>query len=186
MRHIDELTLMMYVDSELSDEERIAVQQHLPFCSQCQEALRRLEADQTLFAMTFAESDSENLPIRLDRLTEVQIDAIASLHRQNRQQRAFRHARWLAAGVGMFLLYFYMLQNQVMEWLAATWSAWQSDLFWISAFWLRDNAGSFLLSPETNSSEIAFLFAMLLAALVLLNTRNRPAQWSRMEGREKK
>jgi predicted anti-sigma-YlaC factor YlaD len=186
MQHIDELTMMMYLDNELSDDERKEVQSHLPSCPLCQAAYSRIEADQALFATTFADSGQLHVPVSLNRLTQVQIEAIASLHKQNRQRDVFLLMRLFGVGIGAVLLYFFLVQNQITEWLVATWSAWQSKVLWTSAFWLRDHAGSFLLSPDANASEIALLFAMLLAALVLLNARHPSAHWSRSEGRKKK
>lgn len=57
MPHIDALTLMMYVDGELSDMEAAAVRDHVNACAGCRRALEMLQAEEKWVAERFFAAD---------------------------------------------------------------------------------------------------------------------------------
>lgn len=57
MPHIDELTLMMYSDGELSSEEAEAVQKHVDSCHHCGSSLEQLVAERQFVADRFFSDD---------------------------------------------------------------------------------------------------------------------------------
>ncbi len=172
MQHLDELTLMMYLDQELTAEETIQVEAHLANCPQCQNQYSGMQADQQLFVATFSESCSpSDLSLELNPFTQAQVEAIASLHKRHKRNSTWRPLSWIAvvaAGVASYLLF---LQSAWYEWLSETWATWQYNLLWTSAFWIKENAGDLLLHPQNGALQVSLLFLGLLGALVLLHSR---------------
>jgi hypothetical protein len=172
MPHLDELTLMMYLDQELSLEETGQVKTHLANCPQCHELCSRMKADQQLFFATFTESfrPSES-PIELNPFTQAQVEAIASLHKRNHQHSVWRPLSWLFILLAAAGSYWLFLQSYLYNWLSQTWETWQYNLMWSSAFWIKEYANDLLLAPQTGAIQVSLLFMLLLGALVLLRSR---------------
>ncbi len=181
MLHIDELTLMMHIDNELGPDEQAAVSLHLSTCKRCQETYEEMRADHHLLLSSFGYREELDKPISLHELTQVQIDAIAHLHKHNSQRTAAFHLRWIALITAGLLVYLLSVNNLFVEWLSANWSTWQSDVLWSSIFWLSGNAVSLLFSVNAYTLEITFLFTMLLGALVFLNARGK-RKWDGFRG----
>jgi anti-sigma factor RsiW len=95
MSHLDEFTLMMYLDRELTAEEASQVEAHLALCPSCRQYCSRMQADEELFFTAFAESSSlPESPLELNPFTQAQVEAIASLHRRHREHPAWRALGW--------------------------------------------------------------------------------------------
>lgn len=120
-------------------------------------------------------------PFSLSALEQVQIDAIAHLHKQNGQKTAAFHLRWIAVITGGLLFYLLSVKNLFTEWLSSVWSSWQSDVLWSSLFWLSGNAVNLLFSVNAYTLEIIFLFSLLLGALFFLNVREK-RKWDQIRG----
>lgn len=172
MQHIDELTLMMFIDQELTNEEVNQVNNHLMLCTHCQQLSAQMQADQTLLIRTFAQPPEVNLTIPFNPLTSAQIEAIATLHKRQNQHHARHVWSWIGLGVITVLVYFLFVESDLFQWFANIWSAWQYNFFWTSAFWITESASDLITQPQTNLMAIFFLFLLMLGTLLLLNTRH--------------
>jgi hypothetical protein len=78
---------------------------------------------------------------------------------------------------------FLFVQSFTSDWFSSIWSAWQSNLLWKSAFWLRENAGDLLFHPLANMLEICLILLMLFGVLVFLNFRSASSRyWNGSQG----
>lgn len=187
MLHIDEFTLMMYTDNELDAEEREQIELHLSLCSHCNEIYSQLLADQALLYQTFADTAEPHPDIQLNPLTQVQIEAIAALHKQEHARRSRSYTGWFFTGVAALVASYLFINTYVSEWLSTTVSTWQYNFLWTSAFWLKQNMGDFLTDPASIMLEISLFFFLLVGALFFLNYRRSSLQqWNRSEGGVKK
>jgi hypothetical protein len=172
MPHIDELTLMMYIDQELPEEDISDVEAHLSHCPHCRQRHAEMSGEQQILLRTFADAASPDQTPQLNPFTEAQMQAIASLHKQYRLHSAWRTAAWAAAlltATGGYLLF---LSSVWYEWLGQAWSSWKYDLFWTSAFWLKQSAEEFFLRGETRVVSLVLPFFVLFGMLLLVNARS--------------
>ncbi|WP_126428641.1 anti-sigma factor family protein [Brevibacillus marinus] len=165
MSHIDELTVMMYIDGELTEEESAAVRNHLQSCRHCRERCQVWSADRSFFAQTFAR---EALPLpSLPPFIREQIDAICALHGHNRR-KSFKLVGVLAALLlVLFLLAVIPAQSWLFNLLQNLWTLSQPYLLWAYPFWLRENAdvlGDYLLVGSLFS---AALFLVLICVAIV-------------------
>lgn len=182
MQHIDELSLMMYVDDELIAEEREQVKLHLSGCTKCQQVYAQLLDEKCWLVRCFSDVTQPKSDIRLNPFTQVQIEAIASLH-QRRSQFGPGRLSWLAAIAAVMVIAFVFAQSYAFDWVSSLWSVWQSNLLWQSAFWLRENADDLLLHPLANMLEISLILLALIGLLVFLNFRSTSARyWNGSQG----
>ncbi|QQE74035.1 zf-HC2 domain-containing protein [Brevibacillus composti] len=186
MPHIDALTLMMYVDGELSDMEAAAVRDHVNACAGCRRALEMQQAEEKWVAERFFAADLPPLPMELDPLTIAQVEGIALLHKRNR--RRFWWRILLVAGSMLISLACYLLfwQKIWAEWALPIWTAWRSQLFWSSAFWLNDSARDLFHAPAAYLIALPLPFLLLAGLLLVLNLRFSPLSTSRFDKQEVK
>lgn len=163
MSHIDELTMMMYVDQELCEEESAAVKKHISVCPSCQQASLFWLADHAFFRQSFVNSSSPASPPELQPYVKQQIDAISALHRKSKQR--FYASRWLFLLIPFTFLI--IIQILLVNWLNQMSAIW--EFLWESAFWLREQATSWHM-PSRHLLPALFL-ASLLIMLVILNYR---------------
>ncbi|WP_139492672.1 zf-HC2 domain-containing protein [Brevibacillus dissolubilis] len=171
MPHIDELTMMMYVDHELLPEEHQRVTAHLGECPSCQQIYALWQADQAFFQESFVQAATEELSCSLKQQTVSQIEAIAALHEHHHKAVFRRVILWLALSLTVVLLLFSLYANGANTWLSNLSTYWTHHVIWSSAFWLKHNASDLLALSLGNFYWFLFLFTCLLGGLILLNAR---------------
>lgn len=180
MQHIDELTLMMYIDRELRSEENLQVSSHLLDCPSCQATLARLQAEQSFFCHSFCQSIS-SFPINLTQTTAKQIEMIASIHKAKCLQSSRRCFLLVCTAAILFVIGTIYCQGWTIRWMQSFWGAWQHSVLWNSTFWLRDNASSlFSVSTIYSLSGICVVTISILLFTYLFRTTQ--SHWSNSEG----
>ncbi len=184
MPHIDELTMMMYIDRELSAEENLKAASHLLDCSVCQETLAKWQREQSFFCHSFTQ-EPEAVHIELAPSTLIQIDAIAQLHKSYCRKFAYRFYLVLSAAIGIFVYLALYFQGWMYEWIKSVWQVWRHTVIWASTLWLRENADSLFSLPDIYSVSVMFIF--LLCCLIFLNIYKNPyGHWDESKGVSKK
>lgn len=184
MSHIDELTIMMYIDHELNPDENLKVASHLVDCTQCQAMLAHWQAEQSFFHHSFA-SHSDVNEIQLSPSILQQIEAIAHLHKQNSRQFTNRFILMLCFFTGAFVYLAVLFQGWMFQWMASIWNIWQHSFLWSSTFWMKEQIRSLLAFPDVFS--VTALFIFLLCSLLFLNIYKYPHQdWYPSKGVLKK
>ncbi len=182
MQHIDEFTLMMYADDELTPQEQHHVATHLSCCNHCREALTRWQADQAMLTDSFRHFAPALTELPLSAFVCAQVNEIASLYKREHQS-ARRLLGWIITCLGSLLILSLFAQNRWMAWVGTLWSTWVKSFVWTWTFWLKENASDFLLIPQRNPYAISFLFSALLLVLVILNARRvSGGQWNQSDG----
>lgn len=187
MPHIDELTMMMYIDHELSAEENLKVASHLVDCPNCQTLLAHWQAEQSFFEHSFT-AQSEESPVQEIELTAStlqQIQAIAHLHKQTSKQHFYRFTLLLSFCTGALVYLALFFQGWMLSWMESFWDIWQHAFIWGSTFWIKEKASSLLTLPDVYS--VSALFIFLLFGLLFLNIYKNPYQdWTHTKGALKK
>jgi len=173
MPHLDDLTLMMYLDAELSAEETEQAATHLIDCPFCREQLSRFRTDEDRLGSMFSNTSPE-APPPLHAFTLVQIEAIASLHRRQQNRTFWQLLHGLGVLSASISSYWLFLQSDLYLWLSQIWAGWRYDVFWSAAFWLKEMAEHLLLRPEYGLMQVGLL-VLVLAVLLLLHSRQATA-----------
>ncbi|CAM5780563.1 MULTISPECIES: anti-sigma factor family protein [Brevibacillus] len=184
MPHIDELTLMMYSDGELSSEEAEAVQKHVDSCHHCGSSLEQLVAERQFVADRFFSDDLPPMSFQLYDMTSAQIHGIAMLHKRTRRRFLWRMLLLGGSILAVAVCYLVFWQRIWLEWVAPAWTSWKSHLFWSSALWLNDNAREFFHAPASYVMALPLPFFVLVGLLLILNIRFSPLPHSRLSKRE--
>jgi predicted anti-sigma-YlaC factor YlaD len=171
MPHIDELTMMMYIDQELLPDEHQRVTAHLQECPSCQQSYALWQTDQSFFHDSFAEADEQEPACSLNKHTLAQIEMIAALHEHHHQSLFRRVVPWFLSSIAVVTLLFFLFSNWGNVWVSQLSTYWTKHFFWSSAFWLKDNASDLLALSLANFYWFLFLFTCLLGGLVVLNAR---------------
>jgi amino acid permease len=174
MSHIDELTLMMYVDQELLPEEHAQVSAHLNACPSCSKAYSLWKEDHQLFQQTFTDVSGLSSSFTFQAHVEEQIEMIANLHSHHRKISYRRRFFWAGGLIAAVLVYLLWLQSWFDETAASVWAFWQTHVFWISTFWLKENADQLLSLPVEYFFAFSLVFTAMFIGLIVLNYR-RPA-----------
>ena len=175
MKHIDEMTCLLYLERQLDRARGLEVSAHAQECNSCRTLLRALERESRLLTRAMLE-ENEPLPSRL-----------AQLH-----ERARRSMQWIwglvfgLAATGAYALYTEYVQywQQQLEqagfggstllglliFQGAFWKGWQSMITLLEVVALVTLGGlgvMFLRRRIRRGSVLALVFAGLCAALVL-------------------
>lgn len=180
MQHIDELTMMMYIDRELRSEENLQVSSHLLDCPSCQATLARLQAEQSFFCHSFCLSVT-SFPIALSQTTTKQIEMIAQIHKEKCMKSTYRC--FVMAGIAaiLFIIGTIYCQGWTIRWIQSVWGAWQHSVLWNSTFWLRENLAS-LFSVSTIYSLSGICVVTLSIMLFTYLFRTTGSHWGNSEG----
>jgi predicted anti-sigma-YlaC factor YlaD len=184
MPHIDDLTLMMYGDNELSAEEAARVEDHLAHCFHCRQSWEQMAGEQRLLAETVFAADTSLPPLELDSLTAAQIEGIAILHRRHRRRLLWRAVLGTSALLAVAAGYLIFWQSVWFHWVSSAWNSWTSRFFWGSALWLKDNAGDLFDVPGAYVVALPLPLLLLIGLLLLVNIRFHPFPPSRLRNRE--
>jgi hypothetical protein len=184
MPHIDDLTLMMYGDRELSAEEAARVEDHLAHCFHCRQSWEQLAGEQRLLAETFFAANTFLPPLELDSLTAAQIEGIAILHRRYRRRLLWRAVFWTGALLTVVAGYLIFWHSVWFYWFSSAWRSWTSHLFWGSALWLKDNASDLFDVPGAYVVALPLPLLLLIGLLLLVNIRFLHFPPSRLRNRE--
>ncbi|MEJ8548074.1 anti-sigma factor family protein [Brevibacillus borstelensis] len=184
MPHIDEFTLMMYSDGELSEEEADSVQKHVSGCHHCGSSLERMMAEKRLVADRFFSDDLPPLSFELYEMTSAQIHGIAMLHKRNRRRFLWRMILLCGSILAVAACYMMFWQRIWLEWVSPAWTSWKSHLFWSSALWLNGSAREFFHVPGSYVMALPLPFFLLIGLLFILNIRFSPLPPSRLSKRE--
>jgi cytoskeletal protein CcmA (bactofilin family) len=175
MKHLDEMTCLMYLERQLDRARGLEVSAHAQECDSCRTLLRALERESRLLTRAMLE-ENEPLPSRLAQL----------------QERAQRSMHWIwglafgLAATGAYALYTGYIQpwQQQLEqagfggsnllglliFQGAFWKGWQSMITLLELLALVTLGGlgvMFLRRRIRRGSALALIFAGLCAALVL-------------------
>ncbi|MGD8190608.1 anti-sigma factor family protein [Brevibacillus ginsengisoli] len=184
MLHIDELTMMMYIDHELSSEENLKVASHLVDCPGCQLLLAHWQAEQSFFQHSFA-TQFHVQEIELSASTLHQINEIAQLHKQSNRRFTYRFTLLFSFVTGALVYLAFFFQGWMFRWIESIWDMWQHSVIWVSTFWIKEKAGSLLDLPDIYT--VSTLFIFLLSCLLFLNIYKDPYQhWNESKGVLKK
>src|SRR5438105_3945737 len=101
MVHLDDSTLLAYIDQPFSDSARSNVEQHLVLCEKCQQRYGELKRTTDLLTDTMARFNRMHHypPLTLQMLEHIQDPAAAGRARQQRRQERLREN--LALGVAL-------------------------------------------------------------------------------------
>ncbi|WP_019121134.1 anti-sigma factor family protein [Brevibacillus massiliensis] len=174
MSHLDELTLMMFLENELTPEEQEIVSNHLSQCPQCYSTCVHWRSDLLMIEQSFHGMDQSLAPLPLSEHVTAQINAIASIHKTKHQLRLRRMVYGYSALLGALLIGFLFLPNIITSWLSPIWNIWKEKVIWTTTFWMKENLIYVLRIPSNNLYAILLLILGLFAALIVLNTR-RPS-----------
>ncbi len=175
MKHLDEMTCLLYVERQLDRTRGLEVSAHAQECDSCRTLLRALERESRLLTRAMLE-ENEPLPSRLAQL----------------QERARRSMHWIwglafgLAATGAYALYTdYILRWQtqleqagfggstllgLLIFQGAFWKGWQSMITLLEMLALVTLGGlgvMFLRRRIRRGSALALVFAGLCAALAL-------------------
>lgn len=177
MAHIDDLTMMMYVDRELSEEESKEVALHIADCKQCKQASLFWFADQAFFQQSFTHSSPPGVLPELHPYVKEQIAAISALHK--RKQHGFPWKWILIPAVILLILQIWLVG--LFGQMSGVW-----DVVWESVFWIKENTTRWQL-PFRNVFPAIIFFVILLIMLGVLNYRRTDYQkWEQPDGGIKK
>jgi hypothetical protein len=175
MKHVDEMTLLLYIERQLERARGLEVSAHTQECDACRTLLRALERESRLLTRAMLEED-EPLPARLAQL----------------QERARRSMQWIwgvvfgLAATGAYALYTTYVQpwQQQLElagfggsnllnlliFQGAFWKGWQSVITLLEVLAMMTLAGlgaMFFRRRIRRGSALALVFAGFCAALAL-------------------
>lgn len=170
MPHYDDLTLTMYEDRELAEEEAEQVGSHLVTCFHCRSRWESLKRETCFIANLFCKNDKPLPAPRLDLLTNAQINGIASLHKGYRRRTQWRCAAWTAGLLIAVTFHLIFWQGFWMDWMASTWRSWN---VWAPALWLRESANDLIDMQSAFVIALPLPFLLIIAVLLLLNARYR-------------
>lgn len=177
MRHIDELTLMMYADNELPQHEHRHVSEHLAVCPTCQQGYMTWITDDA-FLQRMEQSENAVPALNLSPFVREQIEAIAVLHSQRTARAEDRGAKLLLFLLGMVFASFLILGNSILSVWERLWSIWQEKILWKSLFWLSQNIYEIVTSFPSFLPVIVLSCASLLIGLIFLNTRDPAGRYT--------
>jgi len=169
VRHLDEMTCLMYLERQLERARALEVSAHTQECSQCRTLLRALERESRLLTRALFEED-EPLPARLSQF----------------QERARKSMQWIwglvvgLAATGVYALYTGYVapwQQQLEQagfggtnllglliFQGAFWKGWQSMVTLLEVLALVTLAGFAMLVVRRRRR--GYMLAMLVATLV--------------------
>jgi len=175
MKHLDEMTLLLYIERQLDRARGLEVSAHTQECDVCRTLLRALERESRLLTRAMLEED-EPLPSRLAQF----------------QERARRSGQWIwglvfgLAATGIYALYMdyiYPLQTQLEKtgfggsnllglliFQGAMWKGWQSvmTLLEVLAMLTLAGLGAMVFRRRIRrGSALALVFAGLCTLLAL-------------------
>ncbi len=175
MKHIDEMTLLLYIERQLERTRGLEVSAHTQECDACRTLLRALERESRLLTRAMLEED-EPLPSRLAQF----------------QERARRSMQWIwglvfgLAATGVYALYTGYIQpwQQQLEqagfggsnllglliFQGAMWKGWQSMITLLEVLAMLTLAGLgalFFRRKIRRGSALALVFAGFCAVLAL-------------------
>ncbi|USG65242.1 hypothetical protein NDK47_24490 [Brevibacillus ruminantium] len=184
MPHIDEFTLMMYCDGELSETEAYTVQEHVSTCCLCRKAMEQQMAEGSLVAEHFFAGDLPPLSFELHPLTKAQIKGIARLHKQKHRRFTWRIILFAGSIIALVTGYLLFWQRIWVEWALPALTTWRTQLFWSSALWINDNARDLLNAPGAYLIALPLPFLVLIGLLLVLNIRFSPLSHTSITKRE--
>ncbi len=177
MKHLDEMTLLLYIERQLERTRGLEVSAHTQECDACRTLLRALERESRLLTRAMLEED-EPLPSRLAQF----------------QERARRSMQWIwglvfgLAATGVYALYTGYIQpwQQQLEqagfggsnllglliFQGAMWKGWQSMITLLEVLAMLTLAGLgalFFRRKIRRGSALALVFAGFCAVLALPN-----------------
>jgi cytoskeletal protein CcmA (bactofilin family) len=175
MKHLDEMTLLLYIERQLDRARGLEVSAHTQECDSCRTLLRAMERESRLLTRAMLEED-EPLPARLAQL----------------QERARRSMQWIwgvvfgLAATGVYELYTGYIQpwQQQLEmagfsgsnllglliFQGAMWKGWQSVITLLEVLAMVTLAGlgaMFFRRRIRRGSALALVFAGLCTVLAL-------------------
>jgi len=175
MKHLDEMTLLLYIERQLNRARGLEVSAHTQECDACRTLLRALERESRLLTRAMLEED-EPLPSRLAQF----------------QERARRSMQWIwglvfgLAATGVYALYTTYIQpwQQQLEqagfggsnllglliFQGAMWKGWQSMITLLEVLAMLTLAGLvalFFRRKIRRGSALALVFAGFCAVLAL-------------------
>ncbi|MFM1654945.1 anti-sigma factor family protein [Brevibacillus sp. B_LB10_24] len=172
MSHLDELTLMMFLENELTPEEQEIVSNHLSQCPQCYSACVHWRTDLLMIEQSFHGMDQSLAPLPLSEHVTAQINSIASIHKTKHQLRYRRMLYGYSALLSTLLICFLILPSIITTWLSPIWNFWKDRVIWTTTFWMKENLTYVLQLPSNNMYAIFLLILGLFIALIVLNTRH--------------
>ena len=175
MKHLDEMTLLLYIERQLDRARGLEVSAHTQECDACRTLLRALERESRLLTRAMLEED-EPLPSRLAQF----------------QERARRSMQWIwgvvfgLAATGVYALYTTYIQPwelqlegagfggsnllNLMIFQGAMWKGWQSMLTLLEVLAMVTLAGlgaMFLRRRIRRGSALALVFAGFCTMLAM-------------------
>jgi len=175
MKHLDEMTLLLYIERQLDRARGLEVSAHTQECDVCRTLLRALERESRLLTRAMLEED-EPLPSRLAQF----------------QERARRSMQWIwgvvfgLAATGVYALYTTYIQPwelqlegagfggsnllNLMIFQGAMWKGWQSMLTLLEVLAMVTLAGlgaMFLRRRIRRGSALALVFAGFCTVLAM-------------------
>ncbi|MBO8165452.1 MAG: zf-HC2 domain-containing protein [Brevibacillus sp.] len=182
MSHIDDLTMMMYTDGELSDQESKEVEAHLQQCQKCRQSCELWMEDRVFFKQSFHHSSAS--PPSLYPSVLEQIHTIGMLHRIRLKYPAALVKSALIL-LPLLLLGSMWIGSWLSLWIDILWPIIRPYLLWFPPFWLLDNA----VVLWENALVVGYLFSILslalIAAVIVTSANRQSAHWEiASEGRK--